>query len=72
MMSEDQSQDRAVSSIRRCHDDDRDAVLAIVSAAAEAYRGIIPVSSPNSAPWRRRKPASVRPPDAVACRLLPC
>jgi GNAT superfamily N-acetyltransferase len=31
-----------VSSIRRCRDDDRDAVLAIVNAAAEAYRGIIP------------------------------
>jgi GNAT superfamily N-acetyltransferase len=42
MTSEDQSQDRAVSNIRRCRDDGRDAVLAIVNAAAEAYRGIIP------------------------------
>ncbi|HEX2086478.1 MAG TPA: GNAT family N-acetyltransferase [Solirubrobacteraceae bacterium] len=28
--------------IRRCRDDERDAVLAIVNAAAEAYRGVIP------------------------------
>jgi len=28
--------------IRRCRDDDRDAILAIVNAAAEAYRGVIP------------------------------
>jgi GNAT superfamily N-acetyltransferase len=28
--------------IRRCGDDDRAAVLAIVNAAAEAYRGVIP------------------------------
>jgi GNAT superfamily N-acetyltransferase len=29
-------------SIRRCRDDDRMAILAIVNAAAEAYRGVIP------------------------------
>jgi GNAT superfamily N-acetyltransferase len=29
-------------SIRLCRDDDRDAILAIVNAAAEAYRGVIP------------------------------
>jgi len=28
--------------IRRCGDDDRDAILTIVNAAAEAYRGVIP------------------------------
>jgi len=28
--------------IRRCRDDDRDAILAIVNAAAEAYRHVIP------------------------------
>jgi N-acetylglutamate synthase-like GNAT family acetyltransferase len=28
--------------IRRCRDDDRDAILTIVNAAAEAYRGVIP------------------------------
>src|SRR5689334_16912346 len=28
--------------IRRCRDDERDAILAIVGAAAEAYRGVIP------------------------------
>jgi GNAT superfamily N-acetyltransferase len=31
-----------VSSIRPCRDDDRGAILAIVNAAAEAYRGVIP------------------------------
>jgi GNAT superfamily N-acetyltransferase len=29
-------------SIRPCRDDERDAILAIVNAAAEAYRGVIP------------------------------
>jgi GNAT superfamily N-acetyltransferase len=29
-------------SIRPCGDDERDAILAIVNAAAEAYRGVIP------------------------------
>jgi GNAT superfamily N-acetyltransferase len=28
--------------IRRCREDERDAILAIVNAAAEAYRGVIP------------------------------
>lgn len=31
-----------MSTIRPCRDDERDAVLAIVNAAAEAYRGVIP------------------------------
>jgi GNAT superfamily N-acetyltransferase len=31
-----------VFNIRRCRDDERDAILAIVNAAAEAYRGVIP------------------------------
>jgi GNAT superfamily N-acetyltransferase len=31
-----------VSSIRACRDDERAAILAIVNAAAEAYRGVIP------------------------------
>jgi GNAT superfamily N-acetyltransferase len=31
-----------VSAIRRCRDDERGAILAIVNAAAEAYRGVIP------------------------------
>src|SRR4051812_19840760 len=31
-----------MNSIRRCGDDDRAAILAIVNAAAEAYRGVIP------------------------------
>jgi GNAT superfamily N-acetyltransferase len=31
-----------VSAIRPCREDERDAILAIVNAAAEAYRGVIP------------------------------
>jgi GNAT superfamily N-acetyltransferase len=31
-----------VAAIRRCRDDERDAVLGIVNAAAAAYRGVIP------------------------------
>ena len=31
-----------MSSIRRCRDEERTAILAIVNAAAEAYRGVIP------------------------------
>ena len=31
-----------MSTIRRCRDDERTAILAIVNAAAEAYRGVIP------------------------------
>jgi GNAT superfamily N-acetyltransferase len=31
-----------MASIRPCRDDDRAAILAIVNAAAEAYRGVIP------------------------------
>jgi GNAT superfamily N-acetyltransferase len=31
-----------VRAIRPCRDDDREAILAIVNAAAEAYRGVIP------------------------------
>jgi GNAT superfamily N-acetyltransferase len=31
-----------MSAIRPCRDDERDAILAIVNAAAEAYRGVIP------------------------------
>jgi GNAT superfamily N-acetyltransferase len=31
-----------VARIRHCRDDERDAILAIVNAAAEAYRGVIP------------------------------
>jgi GNAT superfamily N-acetyltransferase len=31
-----------VSTIRRCRDDERGAILAIVNDAAEAYRGVIP------------------------------
>jgi GNAT superfamily N-acetyltransferase len=31
-----------MTSIRRCRDDERDTILAIVNAAAEAYRGVIP------------------------------
>jgi GNAT superfamily N-acetyltransferase len=31
-----------VSEIRQCHDNERAAILAIVNAAAEAYRGVIP------------------------------
>jgi N-acetylglutamate synthase-like GNAT family acetyltransferase len=30
------------ATIRRCRDGERDAILAIVNAAAEAYRGVIP------------------------------
>jgi GNAT superfamily N-acetyltransferase len=32
----------SMSTIRRCGDDDREPILAIVNAAAEAYRGVIP------------------------------
>ncbi len=42
MPHEDQTQNRVVSVIRPCRDDDRDAMLAIINAAAEAYRGVIP------------------------------
>ena len=42
MAREDQSQNRVVSVIRPCRDDDRDAMLAIINVAAEAYRGVIP------------------------------
>src|SRR5688572_19188571 len=31
-----------MSIVRPCRDDERDAILAIVNAAAEAYRGVIP------------------------------
>jgi GNAT superfamily N-acetyltransferase len=31
-----------LTTIRRCRDDERPAILAIVNAAAEAYRGVIP------------------------------
>ena len=31
-----------MSEIRRCGDDEREAILSIVNAAAEAYRGVIP------------------------------
>ena len=31
-----------MSGIRPCRDDERTAILAIVNAAAEAYRGVIP------------------------------
>jgi hypothetical protein len=31
-----------MSNVRSCHDDDRAAILAIVNAAAEVYRGVIP------------------------------
>jgi hypothetical protein len=30
-----------MSNIRLCRDDDRAAILAIINAAAEAYRGVI-------------------------------
>jgi GNAT superfamily N-acetyltransferase len=33
--------------IRPCRDDERDAVLAIINAAAEAYRGVIPADRWN-------------------------
>ena len=36
------SDEARVSSIRPCRDDERAAILAIVNAAAEAYRGVIP------------------------------
>jgi GNAT superfamily N-acetyltransferase len=41
MPREDQNQNR-VGIIRPCRDDDRDAMLAIINDAAEAYRGVIP------------------------------
>jgi GNAT superfamily N-acetyltransferase len=31
-----------VTDVRPCRDDERDAILAIINAAAEAYRGVIP------------------------------
>jgi GNAT superfamily N-acetyltransferase len=37
-----EDQDRKAGITRRCRDDDRDAMLAIINAAAEAYRGVIP------------------------------
>jgi GNAT superfamily N-acetyltransferase len=38
----DTHRDVGVTSIRPCRDDERTAILAIVNAAAEAYRGVIP------------------------------
>jgi GNAT superfamily N-acetyltransferase len=35
-------QDGVMSNVRPCRDDERAAILAIVNAAAEAYRGVIP------------------------------
>jgi hypothetical protein len=40
--TQDQSQKPAMSIIRPCRAEDRDAMLAIINAAAEAYRGVIP------------------------------
>ena len=37
-----QDQGPVGSSVRPCRDDDRDAMLAIINAAAQAYRGVIP------------------------------
>src|SRR5215211_6165473 len=37
-----QRERNSVSRIRLCRDDERPAILAIVNAAAEAYRGVIP------------------------------
>jgi GNAT superfamily N-acetyltransferase len=37
-----QDQERAASIIRPCRDEDRDAMLTIINAAAEAYRDVIP------------------------------
>jgi GNAT superfamily N-acetyltransferase len=44
VLSEDThgNHDRFMTSIRSCHDDDRDAILRIINAAAEAYRDVIP------------------------------
>jgi GNAT superfamily N-acetyltransferase len=36
-----------MSGIRPCRDDERDAILAIINAAAEAYRGVIPADRWN-------------------------
>jgi len=41
MMSR-QDQDPVASIVRPCRDDDRGAMLAIINAAAQAYRGVIP------------------------------
>jgi GNAT superfamily N-acetyltransferase len=40
--TQDQSQKPVMSIIRPCRAEDRDAMLAIINAAAEAYRGVIP------------------------------
>lgn len=32
-----------MSNVRSCRDDERTAILAVINAAAEAYRGVIPV-----------------------------
>lgn len=37
-----QDHDPVASSVRPCRDDDRDAMVAIINAAAQAYRGVIP------------------------------
>jgi GNAT superfamily N-acetyltransferase len=42
MGREDQNQSRIASVVRPCCDDDRDAMLAVINTAAEAYRGVIP------------------------------
>ena len=40
-----------MGSIRRCRDDERGAILAIVNAAAQAYRGVIPADR-----WHEHQP----------------
>src|SRR5258708_15903604 len=41
MAREDQSQNRVVSVIRPCRDNDRDPILPIIIFAPQAYRGVI-------------------------------
>jgi GNAT superfamily N-acetyltransferase len=49
-----------MSSIRPCRDDERAAILAIVNAAAEAYRGVIPADR-----WRE----PYMPPDELDAEI---
>ena len=42
MIDERRTDERRTDDLRPCRDGDREAILTLVNAAAEAYRGVIP------------------------------
>ena len=54
-----------MAGIRRCGDDDLDAILAVVNAAAEAYRGVIPADRWRE-PYMQREELEAELADGVA------